>query len=62
MGAAGSDVALETADVVLMADKLEKIVAAMHLVRRSQSVVKQNRVLSLGIYSFADHGQLLRQY
>jgi Cd2+/Zn2+-exporting ATPase len=48
MGVAGSDVALETADVVLMADKLEKIVAAMHLGRRSQSVVKQNIVVALG--------------
>ncbi|MBD2341201.1 heavy metal translocating P-type ATPase [Calothrix sp. FACHB-156] len=48
MGVAGSDVALETADVVLMADKLEKIAVAMHLGRRSQSIVKQNIVVALG--------------
>lgn len=48
MGVAGSDVALETADIVLMADKLEKIAVAMHLGRRSQSIVKQNIVVALG--------------
>ncbi|MEA5602120.1 heavy metal translocating P-type ATPase [Nostoc sp. UHCC 0252] len=48
MGISGSDVALETADIVLMADKLEKIAVAMHLGRRSQSIVKQNIVVALG--------------
>ncbi|MBX9255345.1 heavy metal translocating P-type ATPase [Desmonostoc muscorum CCALA 125] len=48
MGVSGSDVALETADIVLMADKLEKIAVAMHLGRRSQSIVKQNIVVALG--------------
>lgn len=47
MGAAGTDVALETADVALMADDLEKLVYALQLARRSQSVVTQNLVLSL---------------
>jgi Cd2+/Zn2+-exporting ATPase len=47
MGAAGTDVALETADVALMADDLEKLVYALRLGRRSQSVVAQNLVLSL---------------
>ncbi|MEH2160082.1 MAG: heavy metal translocating P-type ATPase [Nostoc sp.] len=48
MGISGSDVALETADIVLMADKLEKIAVAIHLGRRSQSIVKQNIVVALG--------------
>jgi len=48
MGSAGSDVALETADIVLMADRLEKIAVAIHLGRRSQSIVKQNIVVALG--------------
>ncbi|MFN6514097.1 MAG: heavy metal translocating P-type ATPase [Nostoc sp. CreGUA01] len=48
MGVSGSDVALETADIVLMADKLEKIAVAIHLGRRSQSIVKQNMVVALG--------------
>lgn len=46
MGAAGTDVALETADVALMADDLEKLVYAFRLARRNQSVVAQNLVLS----------------
>ena len=46
MGAAGTDVALETADVALMADDLEKLVYALRLARRNQSVVRQNLVLS----------------
>lgn len=48
MGGAGSDVALETADIVLMADRLEKIAAAIKLGRRSQSIVKQNIAVALG--------------
>jgi len=46
MGAAGTDVALETADVALMADDLEKLVYALRLARRNQRVVRQNLVLS----------------
>lgn len=47
MGAAGSDVALETADIVLMADRLERLEHAIRLGRRSQGIVKQNIVFSL---------------
>ncbi|MEH2287136.1 heavy metal translocating P-type ATPase [Nostoc sp.] len=47
MGVSGSDVALETADIVLMADRLEKIAVAMHLGRRAQLIVKQNIVVAL---------------
>lgn len=47
MGATGSDVALETADIVLMADRMEKLVEAIRLGRRSQAVVKQNIVFAL---------------
>ena len=47
MGAAGSDVALETADIVLMADRLEKLAQAIRLGRRSQAIVKQNIVFAL---------------
>ncbi|MFQ4143773.1 heavy metal translocating P-type ATPase [Chlorogloeopsis sp. ULAP02] len=47
MGKAGSDVALETADIVLMADKLEKIAVAMGLGKRAQVIVKQNIVIAL---------------
>lgn len=46
MGAAGTDVALETADVALMADDLEKLVYALHLAKRNQRIVRQNLALS----------------
>ncbi|MEH2244243.1 heavy metal translocating P-type ATPase [Nostoc sp.] len=48
MGVSGSDVALETADIVLMTDRLEKIAVAMHLGRLSQVIVKQNIFVALG--------------
>ncbi len=48
MGVAGSDVALETADIVLMSDRLEKIAAAVRLGRRSHRVVKQNIGFAIG--------------
>ena len=47
MGVAGSDVALETADIVLMADRLEKLEQAIILGRRSQRIVKQNITFAL---------------
>ena len=47
MGAAGSDVALETADIVLMTDRLERIATAVQLGRRSQRIVKQNIAFAL---------------
>lgn len=46
MGAAGTDVALETADVALMADDLEKLVYALSLSGRTQTVIRQNLALS----------------
>ena len=49
LGGAGTDVALETADVVLMGDDLSKIPAALQLSRRTMTVIKQNIALSLGI-------------
>ncbi len=49
MGAAGTDVALETADVALMGDDLEKVAYALRLARRNQAVVRQNLVLSAAV-------------
>lgn len=49
MGAAGSDVALETADIALMADKLEMLPFAIGLSRKSKAIIKQNLWVSLGI-------------
>jgi Zn2+/Cd2+-exporting ATPase len=49
MGAAGSDVALETADVALMADNLNHLPFAAGLSRAASRVIRQNLWLSLGI-------------
>lgn len=49
MGGAGSDQALETADVVLLGDDLRKLPALIALSRRAWRVVRQNIALSLGI-------------
>ena len=46
MGAAGTDVALETADVALMADDLKRLAYALRLAQRTQRVVRQNLALS----------------
>lgn len=49
MGAAGSDVALETADVALMSDKIEKLPFVIGLSRKSRQIIKQNLWISLGM-------------
>ena len=49
MGAAGTDVALETANVVLMADDISKVSYAIALGRRTTRVVKQNVAFALAV-------------
>ncbi len=49
MGAAGSDVALETADVALMADRLDNLPFAIGLSRAARRIIKQNLWISLGM-------------
>ncbi len=49
MGAAGTDVALETADVVLMGDKIERIQEAIRLSQKARRVVWQNITFSLAV-------------
>jgi Cd2+/Zn2+-exporting ATPase len=49
MGAAGSDAALETADVVLMNDDLANIGHAIVLGRRTRSIVKQNIIFAVAV-------------
>ena len=48
MGAAGTDVAMETADVVLMSDNLQNIVFALALSRHARRVIYQNLDLRAG--------------
>jgi Cd2+/Zn2+-exporting ATPase len=49
MGAAGSDVALQTADVALMADRLDNLPFAIGLSRQARRIIKQNLWISLGV-------------
>ena len=49
MGAGGTDVALDTADVVLMADDVGRIPYAIQLGRRALSIVKQNVVVAVSV-------------
>ena len=52
MGAAGSDVAMETADVALMGDDLERLPFAVNLSRRASRIIRQNLWASLGVVVF----------
>ncbi len=52
MGAAGSDVALETADVALMADDLNHLPFAVGLSRKTSRIIRQNLWFSLGMVAF----------
>lgn len=52
MGAAGSDVALETADVALMADNLAHLPLAIGLSRATRRIIRQNLWMSLGMVAF----------
>ncbi|MGD2247023.1 MAG: heavy metal translocating P-type ATPase [Candidatus Methanofastidiosia archaeon] len=49
MGALGSDAAVETADVVIMTDRLYKVVEAVNLSKKVHSAIWQNIVLVLGV-------------
>jgi Zn2+/Cd2+-exporting ATPase len=48
MGAAGTDVAIETADVVLMGHEVAKVDYVLHLGKRARRVVRQNVGFSVG--------------
>jgi Zn2+/Cd2+-exporting ATPase len=48
MGAAGTDVAIETADVVLMGKEVAKVDYVLHLGRRARRIVRQNVAFSIG--------------
>ncbi|MFN8561669.1 MAG: heavy metal translocating P-type ATPase [Anaerolineae bacterium] len=49
MGAAGTDVAMETADLVLMGDRLELIPFAINLSKKARRVVWQNLTFAIGV-------------
>lgn len=49
MGGAGTDAALETADVALMADDLEKLPYTIRLSRKALHIIKENIMFALGL-------------
>ncbi|PTL60311.1 heavy metal translocating P-type ATPase [Paraconexibacter algicola] len=59
MGAAGSDVALETADIALMGDDLRRLPFAVGLGRTTNAIIHQNLIVSLGIVAILIPATLL---
>ena len=54
MGASGSDISLETADLVIMNDDLTKILVLIDIAKNANNIIKQNIILSISIkISFA---------
>ncbi|MGX8791849.1 heavy metal translocating P-type ATPase [Oceanobacillus oncorhynchi] len=53
MGGAGTDTALETADIALMSDELNKLPYTIQLSRKALMIIKQNITFSLGIKAVA---------
>jgi Cd2+/Zn2+-exporting ATPase len=49
MGAAGTDIAMETADVVLMGDRLENIALLVGMARHARRVLLQNLTFASGV-------------
>ena len=49
MGAAGSDAAIEAADVVIMTDEISKVPEALAISRKTMGIVRQNIVCALGV-------------
>ncbi|MDQ7054309.1 MAG: hypothetical protein Q9P14_16005 [candidate division KSB1 bacterium] len=58
MGAAGTDVALETADVALMADNLGKLPEVFLMSRKARRIIRQNLGLSVAVISVLMAGAL----
>jgi Cd2+/Zn2+-exporting ATPase len=48
MGAAGSDVALQAADVALLSEDMERLAAAHRLARRTATIIRQNLFFAMG--------------
>jgi Cd2+/Zn2+-exporting ATPase len=52
LGASGTDVALETADMVLMGDDLRRLPYALRLARAANNVIRQNLIFAFGMMLF----------
>ena len=49
MGGLGSDAAIEAADIVIMTDEPSKLPTAIHIARRTMTIVRQNVVFAIGV-------------
>ncbi len=49
MGGLGSDMAIETADVIIQTDQPSKVACAMRIGRYTRRIVNQNIALALGV-------------
>ena len=58
MGAAGSDVALQAADVALLSDDMGRLAGAHRLARRTRRIIRQNLVFSVGMMVLLVAGSL----
>ncbi|SFJ54028.1 heavy metal-(Cd/Co/Hg/Pb/Zn)-translocating P-type ATPase [Aquamicrobium aerolatum DSM 21857] len=61
MGAAGSDVALQAADVALLSEDMERLADAHQLARRTARVIRQNLVFAMGAMAILVTGGLFFQ-
>jgi Zn2+/Cd2+-exporting ATPase len=61
MGAAGTDVALETADIALMTDQPGKIVDALRISRRTNRVIRQNLAIAIVTVGLLLAGVLMKE-
>jgi Cd2+/Zn2+-exporting ATPase len=59
MGGLGSDIALNSADVVLMQDRLDKIPELVRLGRRTNRIIRANLYFASGVITFLAIGSLL---
>ena len=59
MGVAGTDAAIEAADIALMADDLTKVLSAIALGKRARRIIKQNVVFSILVLATLIPGALL---
>lgn len=66
MGTGGTDVAHESADVVLMRDDLSRLASALYLARRAQAVVLQNLIFAFAVIAilviFTIKGDMILTY
>lgn len=60
MGGAGTDIAMETADVILMADKLDKLIHALKLSKATVRNMKQNMFFAVGTVALLLAGVLTK--